>query len=104
MKTTEQDLKKLYRAAEEAAERMLIDHLMYMFDKNKRRIGLILNCMGSTAFYNIKDGQPLWRHQEKKLIGYNKLCKILSDWDDIFKLTGYPIKVDKTGVYIGDEF
>lgn len=95
-------LQKLYNIADKEAIRLLKEYLMFMYNHRGNKFNSIINAMGSTAFY--KNEEPLWPHEKKNLMGYEDYCFFLSEWDDIFHLSGYPVKIDKNGLREGNEF
>jgi len=95
-------LQKLYNIAEQEAINILKYHLVYIYNHRGDKFDCIINAMGTTAFY--KNHNPLWDHEAEKLVGYSKLEKFLNDWNNSFRLTGYPIKIDKNGLKENNEF
>lgn len=93
-----QEIDKRYNEAYELAFEWLKNHLLYMYNANKRKLETILNCMGTVAFYHKKNGEAMYEHEAKELIGYDKLMYFLSDMDWRFKLTGDPIKINENGI------
>ena len=70
-----------------------------LFTQNSRTLfDKIICSMGTIAFY--KKGEPLWSHETEDIIGIEEMNTFLSDWDDILKLTGNDIVIDKNGTVV----
>lgn len=95
MKIDTTNLLELYEKADNEAIKIFKMHLQFMYKHRGKKFDKILNCMGSTAFY--KNNEPLYQHEKELLKGYNDLIDFLNEWE-MFKLTGYPIQVDKNGL------
>lgn len=91
------EIEKLYKKLDKMICDEYVEILQYMFDKNKKKIKRITNCMGVTGFYSRINGEPLWFLDEQKLIGFSKYSKILDKYNDVFFLLGFSVSISDKG-------
>ena len=102
MKLDDNKLSELYDIAQKEAIETLKKYLLYIFKNRGNKFDVVLNCMGSVAFY--KGNHVLWEHETENIKGIKELSDFLTKWNDIFKLTGYPVRIDKNGLKENNEF
>lgn len=92
-------LNNKYNEMQIVADEYYLKLLKNCFDKNSRKVfDEIISGMGTLAFY--KKNEPLFEHEERDIKYIEEINDFLNEWDDVLKLTGNYIIINKDGISV----